>query len=117
MVADYKVIRGTVQSGQIFRLVRPDEDAPTIDTLYVAGDTGRPYCSICCATFGRGTMSPRSCFVASTRLGDTRRGSSAVVRCPSVYPRMRWGPYWMGQGVTIALRGDFKGVGLLLEAE
>jgi len=25
------------------------------------------------------------------------------------------GSYWMGQGVTIALRGDFKGVGLLLE--
>jgi hypothetical protein len=27
------------------------------------------------------------------------------------------GSYWMGQGVTIALRGDFNGVGLILEAE
>jgi len=97
MVADYKVIRGTVQSGQIFRLVRPEEDARTIDTLYVAADHRRPYCSIWCATFRRGTMSPRSCFVASTRLGDTRRGSSGVDRCLSVYPRMRWGPIGWGR--------------------
>ena len=117
MVADYKVIRGTVQSGQVFRLVRPEADARTIDTLYVAADHRQAVLFHMLRNFQARDDEPA---ILLRGLDSTRRYKARVVGggpLPVGVPEDAMGSYWMGQGVTIALRGDFKGVGLLLEAD
>jgi alpha-galactosidase len=115
MVADYKRIRATVQTGALYRLARPDGSGPTVDTLYVAPDRRQAVLFHMMQNYqGRDDLPE----IRLRGLDPDRRYTVRVAgggALPVGVPASAPGSWWMAQGVTISLRGDFRGIALILE--
>lgn len=117
MIADYKTIRATVQTGALYRLARPGGSGPTVDTLYVGQDRRQAVLFHMLQNYQGSDDLPA---IQLRGLDPGRRYRVRVAGggpLPEGVPASATGNWWMAQGVTISLRGDFGGIGLILDAE
>ncbi|MBB4086970.1 alpha-galactosidase [Sphingomonas carotinifaciens] len=115
MIADYKTIRETVQTGALYRLARPDGSGPTVDTLYVSNDRRQAVLFHMLQNYQGGDDVPA---IKLRGLDPDRRYTARLAgggKLPEGVPASALGSWWMSQGVTISLRGDFRGEALILE--
>jgi alpha-galactosidase len=113
-VAEYKLIRETVQRGSLFRLISPQGDSEYAATETVSLDRGQavvfaflhssqihrePYPTL----YLRG-LDPQRIYELRA-LGDA---------APSFAPPKASGSYWMRRGISPRLRGDFKAEAFVL---
>ncbi|MEH3101730.1 alpha-galactosidase [Sphingomonas adhaesiva] len=115
MIADYKTIRETVQTGALYRLARPGDGGPTVDTLYVADDKRQAILFHMLQNYQARDDVPA---IRLRGLDPDRRYTVRLAgggKLPDGIPASALGSRWMSQGVTIPLRGDFKGAALIFE--
>lgn len=116
MIAAYKGVRDLVQQGDLYRLLPPRDNARRSATLSVAPDRARA------VMFAFGTASTRRDPQPPIRLAglDPARSYSAQVLggapLPTGVPAKASGAYWMNHGVDAPLIGDFKAIGIRLDA-
>ena len=116
MIADYKTIRETVQTGALYRLARPGGAGPTVDTLYVSGDRRQAVLFHMLQNYQGGDDLPAIRFVGLDPQRDYAVRVAGGGERPAGVPTSAPGSWWMAHGPTIALRGDFRGIGLILDA-
>lgn len=115
MIADYKTIRATIQTGSLYRLARPDSSRPTSDTLYVANDKKQAVLFHMLQNYRARDNLPA---IQLPGLDPDRRYKVRVLGggdLPPGVPAVAAGSWWMSQGVVLPLSSDFKGIGLVLE--
>ncbi|TCP35078.1 alpha-galactosidase [Sphingomonas sp. BK235] len=117
LIADYKSIRATVQTGALYRLTRPQSEGATVDTLYVAPDRRQAVLFHLLRHYqGRDDLpaillrglDPERSYTARLAGGE---------RLPDGVPERASGSWWMAEGATLPLRGDFTGLALILESD
>ncbi|MBC2662338.1 alpha-galactosidase [Novosphingobium flavum] len=112
----YKGIRETVQRGQLYRLVRPTDGASQTATFYVSPDRSQG------VLFAMQRSSEWRDQWEATKLAGldpARRYRARRLgggQLPDGVPSAASGAYWMSHGVTLRLRGDYVGLGMVLEA-
>ncbi|MBC2670618.1 alpha-galactosidase [Novosphingobium piscinae] len=115
-ITAYKGIRATVQRGQLYRLVRPTEGAAQTATLYVAPDRAQA------VLFAMQRGSQWRDQWEPLRLAGLDPAATYAVRVlgggalPEGVPARASGAWWQNQGLTLRLRGDYVGLGLVFEA-
>jgi len=116
-IAAYKGIRGTVQRGDLYRIAPPVPDVATSATLYVSPDKGQAVLF----QMLRGSMFRDNMAALPLQgLDPARRYHVRMLDgspLPEAMPQDASGAYWMGQGVRLKLKGDYKGAALLFEAK
>lgn len=114
MVAGYKSIRATVQRGDLYRLISPQQDSQATVNEYVARDgkqtavfaflhssrEGYPF-----PTIQAKGLDPDATYRLTMLEGQAERGTPAHAS----------GAYWMGRGIDLELRGDFQAAAFTLE--
>lgn len=117
MIADYKTVRTTVQAGDLYRLVRPVDASATADTLYVSADRRQAVLFHMMHSF---KSVDNVAAVALRGLDPALRYDARLIgggSLPDGVPASASGAWWMTVGAAIALRGDFAGVAVVLEAK
>lgn len=116
-IAAYKGIRGTVQRGDLYRLVRPaDANASQTATAYVARDRAQAVLFV----MQRGSMwrddrQPlRLRGLDPARIYHVRRLGGGEL--PEGTPSAASGAWWMEHGLVVRLVGDYQGLGLVFDA-
>ncbi len=114
MVAAYKRIRGTVQTGNLYRLASPRVDDTTV-TEYVAADGrqavvfavrhSQQYNTAAPTIYLRG-LDERAMYKVESVNGK-------LVERPGVLS----GAYLMGRGINVNLRGDFDSTAVVIERQ
>ncbi|AGH49656.1 Alpha-galactosidase [Sphingomonas sp. MM-1] len=116
MIAAYKTVRATVQQGDLYRLVSPQQGSEHSATLSVAPD--RRQAVLFAFLHSSTKLEPAPAIRlqgldADRRYRVSRLGGGTL---PAGMPVEASGRFWMEQGVDPALRGDFQAIGLLFEA-
>jgi len=111
----YKGIRETVQRGDLYRLVRPTEDQAQTATFFVSANRRQAVLFV----MQRGSMW-RDNWAPLKVAGLDPNRTYAVRRLgggdlPENTPDHASGAWWMEHGLTIRLRGDYTGLGLVFE--
>lgn len=115
IIGDYKVVRETIQRGNLYRLVEPSAGAPFSDTLCVAADRHQAVWFHMAAVVTKrddlapvGLKGPQAdgCYHAHVLGGG---------RLPPEVPEEATGEWLINQGTGISLAGDFRGIGIVLD--
>jgi alpha-galactosidase len=115
-ITEYKAIRGTVQKGNLYRLLSPQNRAPWSATESVSGDgaqavlfafqrqgeEARPF-----PTLHLRGLDPTSRYRYRSIHGTAAPGT----------PDTASGTYWMEHGIDIVMRGDLQAAGLVFERD
>jgi len=115
MVEEYKRIRATVQLGNLYRLVSPRNGSPRTATLSVSQDRRQ---AVLFAFLHSSMMRAAQPVIQLRGLApDTvyalrQIAGTAAPRTPAKAS----GAYWMGNGLKVALEGDFQAAAFVLEA-
>jgi alpha-galactosidase len=121
MIADYKSFRATVQHGDLYRLVSPQEGSNRSATLSVSAD--RRQAVLFAFLHSSTKLDPLPAIRLQGLDPDKRyrlRRIGGVEPDPAnagQNPAEASGAYWMQHGVDIPLRGDFQAAGLVLETQ
>jgi alpha-galactosidase len=116
MIADYKTVRRTIQTGALYRLARPDSGDTTVSTLYVAPDRRQAVLFQMLHSYqGRDDL-PALTFRGLDPKMNYRVRVIGGGEVPTGIPASAPGSWWMTQGVTLSLRGDFRGMALVLDS-
>ena len=116
-IAAYKGIRPTVQRGDLYRLVRPEDGQSQTATLYVARDRDQAVAFV----MQRGSMWRDNRMPLRLRGLDPERvytvrrlggGDLPQGMAPSAP-----GSWWMEHGFELKLVGDYQGMGLVFEVQ
>jgi alpha-galactosidase len=115
-ITQYKAIRQTVQKGELYRLLSPQDRAPWSATESVAGDGGQ------------------AVLFAFQRQGEEAR-AFPTLRLRGLDPAARYryrlihgtvapgtpdaasGAYWMEHGIDVVMKGDLQAAGLVFERD
>ena len=116
LVGEYKAIRATVQQGNLYRLVSPQQGSPRSATLSVSDDRRQ---AVLFAFLHSSTMRETQPLI---RLRGLDPAATYAVRAISGMaapgtPARASGAYWMGHGLQAALNGDFQAAAFVLEAQ
>lgn len=115
MIVAYKAVRRTVQRGDLYRLVSPQDGSERSATLSVSAD--RRQAVLFAFVHSTTRLDP----VPRVRLRGLDPAATYRVRAiggavDPATPDKASGAYWMAYGVDPVLRGDFQAVGLVFEA-
>lgn len=115
LVAEYKRIRATVQQGDLYRLVSPQQHSPRSVTLHVAEDRRQ---AVLFAFLHSGTMRDPLPLIQLRGLdpAQTYRLRAIAGKTAPPTPVEASGAFWMGHGLKAALSGDFAAAAFVLEA-
>lgn len=115
-IAAYKSIREIVQRGELYRIAPPGPDASTSATLYVTPDK-RHAVLFQMLHSSQYRDNPEALYPAG--LDPVRRYRLRMLDgsdLPKDIPEEASGAFWMGQGLRLRLRGDYKGAAFLFES-
>lgn len=115
LVAEYKRIRATVQQGDLYRLVSPQQHSPRSVTLHVSEDRRQ---AVLFAFLHSGTMRDPLPLIQLRGLdpAQTYRLRAIAGKTAPPTPVEASGAFWMGHGLKAALSGDFAAAAFVLEA-
>jgi alpha-galactosidase len=114
LIAAYKRVRRTVQQGDLYRLVSPQDDSQQSATLYVSPDKAQ---AVLFAFLHSSTKLNALPSIQLTGLDPVKRYRMRPIDAdPSAAGFIQSGAYWMGHGVDLPLVGDFQAEGMILEA-
>jgi alpha-galactosidase len=115
MVAAYKRIRQTVQQGDLYRLIRPDDASGRAASFYVSPDKRQ---AVLFAFLHSSTKLDRQPAIRVVGLDPQKRyRMKPVDAAPDAAGETQSGAYWMGHGVDVPMTGDFQAKGLIFEAQ
>ncbi len=113
MIADYKSMRETVQQGDLYRLISPQDGAGRSATLSVAADRRQA------VLFAFSHAKPLAMPLPLRGLDPARLYRARMAGgdpLPPGVPNEASGADWMARGATIPLAGDYQAAALILEA-
>ena len=116
LIADYKVIRETVQHGDLYRLVSPDSGSEQSATENVSPDKAHA------ALFAFLHSSTEGYLYPTVRLQGLDPNARYRVRVlqgtlAERTPTVASGAYWMNVGIDVVMRGDFQGTAVAFDRE
>lgn len=115
MVAAYKRIRPTVQQGDLYRLIRPDDAFGRAATFYVSPDKRQ---AVLFAFLHSSTKLDRQSAIQVIGLDPQKQYRvTSIGGGRDAAGETRSGAYWMGHGVDASMTGDFQAKGLIFEAQ
>ena len=115
MVAAYKRIRPTVQRGDLYRLIRPDDLSGRAATFYVSPDRCQ---AVLFAFLHSSTKLDRQPAIQVIGLDPQKQYRVKPLDADSsAMGETQSGAYWMGHGVDVSMTGDFQAKGLVFEAQ
>lgn len=115
MVAAYKQVRRTVQQGDLYRLIRPNDPSGRAATFYVAPDRRQAVLFAFLHSSSKYDPQPR---IQVTGLDPARQyRMRAIDGAAGASGETHSGAYWMGYGVDVPMTGDFQARGLVFEAQ
>ncbi len=115
LIAAYKVIRPTVQQGNLYRLVSPRGGSARSATLSVAQDGNQ---AVLFAFLHSGGMRDAQPYIQLRGLDPAKEYTLRMISgsvAPKT-PNKASGAYWMGQGIKVSLEGDFQAAAVVLDA-
>jgi alpha-galactosidase len=115
LVAEYKIIRATVQRGDLYRLVSPRDGSERSVTLSVSPD--RKQAALFAFVHSTSELQPAPLIQLRGLDPKATYGLRVIAgkNDPS-NPAQASGAYWMEYGLKTALWGDFQAAGFVLEA-
>jgi alpha-galactosidase len=115
MVAAYKRIRETVQRGDLYRLIPPDDPSGRAATFYVSQDKRQ---AVLFAFLHSSTKRDRQPAIQVLGLDAQKQYRvTSIGGEPGAESQIQSGAYWMGHGVEVPMTGDFQARGLVFEAQ
>jgi alpha-galactosidase len=116
LVADYKVIRETVQHGDLYRLVSPDNGSEHSATESVSPDKAHAVLFAFLHSSTEGYPYPT---VRLQGLDPNARYRVRVLQgtLAERTPTVASGAYWMNAGIDVVMRGDFQGAAIAFDRE
>lgn len=116
LIADYKVIRETVQHGDLYRQVSPDNGSEQSATESVSSDKTHAVLFAFLHSSTEGYPYPT---VRLQGLNPDARYRVRVLqgKLAERTPTVASGAYWMNAGVDILMRGDFQGAAIAFDRE
>jgi alpha-galactosidase len=116
LVADYKVIRETVQHGDLYRLVSPDNGSEHSATESVSHDKAHAVLFAFLHSSTEGYPYPT---VRLRGLDPNVRYRVRVLQgtLAERTPTVASGAYWMNAGIDVVMRGDFQGAAIAFDRE
>ena len=109
MIAAYKTVRQTVQQGELYRLVRPQDPTGRVANLYVSRDRRQ---AVLFAFLHSSTELNVLPAVQLYGLDPMRHYRVRPIdAAASAADTVRSGAYWMAHGVDLAMKGDFQAQG------
>ncbi len=116
MVAAYKRIRQTVQQGDLYRLIRPNDASGRASTFYVSPDKRQ---AVLFAFLHSSTKLDRQPAIQVAGLDPQKQYRVKPIDAGSDAGtgETQSGAYWMGHGVDASMTGDFLAKGLVFEAQ
>ena len=116
LIADYKVIRETVQHGDLYRLVSPDSGSEQSATENVSPDKAHAVLFAFLHSSTEGYLYPT---VRLQGLDPNARYRVRVLqgRLAERTPTVASGAYWMNVGIDVVMRGDFQGTAVAFDRE
>lgn len=116
MVAEYKVIRETVQRGALYRLITPEHNSQESVTESVARN-GKQVVTFA-FLHSSAEMYPFPSIHLKSLDENAMYGIKALSsRIAADTPARASGSYWMQHGVNVELRGDFQAAAFTLATE
>ena len=113
MVAAYKTVRQTVQQGDLYRLVRPQDPSGRVANLYVSRDRRQ---AVLFAFLHSSTELDVLPAIQLRGLDPVKRYRvRSIDAAPSTTDKVQSGAYWMAHGVDLAMKGDFQAQGRVFE--
>ncbi|KQZ32601.1 alpha-galactosidase [Duganella sp. Root1480D1] len=115
LIGEYKLIRATVQLGNLYRLVSPRNGSPRSATLSVSQDRKQ---AVLFAFLHSSMMRSAQQTIQLRGLdADTVYALRAIAgaAAPGTVARAS-GAYWMGHGLKVILEGDFQAAAFVLQA-
>lgn len=116
LIGEYKLIRATVQLGNLYRLVSPRNGSPRSATLSVSQDRKQ---AVLFAFLHSSMMRSAQQTIQLRGLdADTVYALRAIAgaAAPGTVARAS-GAYWMGHGLKVILEGDFQAAAFVLQAD
>ncbi|HVZ18927.1 MAG TPA: alpha-galactosidase [Terriglobales bacterium] len=115
LVGEYKSIRQTVQRGNLFRLIQPQENNPRCATLSVSDD-GRQ--AVLFTFMHSSTLKTPQALIQLRGLHPdlTYKLRTIQGKAMTGTPEQASGAYWMGMGIKPDLVGDFQAAAFAFEA-
>jgi alpha-galactosidase len=114
MVAAYKQVRRTVQQGDLYRLVSPENGSERSATFYVSPDKRQAVLFVFLHSSTKLDVLPRI-RLAGLDPAKTYR-IRAIDAAPAADDRVHSGAYWMVEGLDVSMKGDFQARAFILEA-
>jgi alpha-galactosidase len=116
LIADYKVIRETVQHGDLYRLVSPDSGSEHSATENVSPDKAHAVLFAFLHSSTEGYLYPT---VRLQGLDPDVRYRVRVLQgtLAERTPTVASGAYWMNVGIDVVMRGDFQGAAIAFDRE
>jgi alpha-galactosidase len=115
-IAEYKKIRGTVQRGQLYRLLSPQDRAPWSATESVAAD-GRQAVLFAFQRQGEEARPFPTLRLRGLDPAARYRVRSMHGKLAPASPESASGAYWMQHGIDIVIKGDLQAAGLVFDRE
>ncbi len=114
MIAAYKTVRPTVQQGDLYRLVRPQDPSGRVANLYVSRDRRQAVLF----TFLHSSTELDALPAVQLRGLDPvkRYRVRSIDAAQSAADIVQSGAYWMAHGVDLVMKGDFQAQGHVFEA-
>ena len=116
LIADYKAIRETVQHGDLYRLVSPDNGSEHSATENVSPDKAHAVLFAFLHSSTEGYPYPT---VRLQGLDPDARYRVRVLQgtLAERTPTVASGAYWMNVGIDVVMRGDFQGAAIAFDRE
>jgi alpha-galactosidase len=113
MVAAYKTVRQTVQQGDLYRLVRPQDPSGRVANLYVARDRRQAVLFAFLHSSTELNVLPR---IVLTGLDPARRYRvRSIDAAATANDPVQSGAFWMAHGIDLPMKGDFQAAGKIFE--
>lgn len=115
LIAEYKAVRPTVQRGDLYRLISPQDNSPRSATLSVS-DTRRQ-AVLFAFLHSSSKFEPAPLLQLRGLEPQTRYAVRAFAgTVADDTPKVASGAYWMNHGVKLPLRGDFQAAACVFDA-
>jgi len=113
MIAAYKQVRQTVQRGDLYRLISPEDGSARSATFSVARDGKQAVLFAFLHSSTKIDVLPK---IHLAGLDPARRYRvRAIDAVPSADDPVASGAYWMGVGIDVPMKGDFQAEGRVFE--
>ena len=113
MVAAYKTVRQTVQQGDLYRLIRPQDPSGRVANLSVSRDQRQAVLFAFLHSSTELNVLPR---IVLTGLDPAKRYRvRAIDAAPAADDPVQSGAFWMAHGIDLPMKGDFQAAGRIFE--